>query len=439
MLSGSSPRQDRHCLGIVTSSHDAVKATPPPRAFPFLIAGLSTAGPLAVDTYLPALPEIASSLGVSELAVQQSLTAYMIPFGLMSLWHGAISDVFGRRQVVLWGLALFAILSGVCALARSLPMLLLFRALQGIVAGAGLVVGRAIVRDMLSGAAAQRMMSHVMMAFAVAPAVAPIIGGWLDHWFGWQSIFLFLVVYAVVMWVVCLRLLPESLPPERRMPFSMSFLARSYFTVLTSGRFLSLCAAFTLNFAGMFIYIMSAPVFLMKHLHVGGTDFFWLFGPTTGGMLLGAWASGRMALHLTGRQTVWCGYAIMAVGAAGNVLLNLFVPAGLPWSVVPIPVYTFGMSMVFPSLALMSLDLFPAQRGLAASCQSFVQTVAAALTASVIAPLLWGSTLHLAVGGALLMLAGLAMFVLFNALTDGASTRMNGGHPAPAPEVRPAR
>ncbi len=385
----------------------------PPRGFAFLLAGLSAVGPFSIDAYLPSLPEIARSLGVSELAAQQSLTAYMVPFALMALWHGAISDALGRRRVVLWGMALFGLASCVCALAESLPALLAFRALQGAVAGAGMVVGRAIVRDLFSGPEAQRLMSHVMMAFAVAPAVAPIIGGWLHHWFGWQSVFLFLALYSGVMWLCCWRLLPETLPEERRMPISPVFLARSYFQVLTSLKFLAVCGAFTLNFAAVFVYIVSAPVFLMTHLGVEETDFLWLFGPTTIGMLLGAWASSRLAWRFSGRKTAWWGYAIMGAAAAANIVMNLFVPAALPWTVLPIPFYTFGMSMSFPSLALMSLDLYPDQRGLAASCQSFVQTTGAAFTAAIVAPLLWRSTLHFAIGCAALLACGFGMFVLF--------------------------
>lgn len=402
----------------------ATEKGPRIRGLPFLLAGLSAVGPFSVDAYLPSLPEIAQSMEVSELAVQQTLTAYMVPFALMTLWHGAISDTLGRRRVILWGLALFAISSGVCALARSLESLLLFRAIQGLTAGTGMVVGRAVVRDLLGGAAAQRLMSHVMMAFAVAPAVAPIIGGWLHHWFGWQAVFLFLVFYAVVVWTWVYHSLPETLPVEARQPLNPAFLAQSYLGVLKSGRFLALCLTFTLNFAGIFVYIVSAPIFLMRHLGVAETDFLWLFGPTTIGMLLGAWTSGRLAGRMSPRSTVWTGYGVMFFAAMANVALNQFVPPGLPWSVAPILVYSFGMSLAFPTLTLLALDLFPAQRGLASSCQSFVQTSGAAVTAALIAPLLWASTRAFALGSLVLLVCGLLAFVGYLSLEFAGKLRI---------------
>jgi DHA1 family bicyclomycin/chloramphenicol resistance-like MFS transporter len=381
-----------------------------------LIAALSAVGPFAVDTYLPSLPEMARTLGVSQLAVQQSLTAYMVPFALMSLWHGAISDALGRRRVVLWGSALFGVASILCAFATSIEWLIALRALQGMVAGAGMVVGRAIVRDLLDGPEAQRMMAHVNMAFAVAPAVAPIIGGWLHHWFGWESVFWFLGAYAGGIWVFCRNLLPETLPVERRTSLRPRALLAGYVKVLGSGRFLALGVASTCNFLAIFVYIVSAPVFLMTHLGVGETDFLWLFGPTTAGMLVGAWLSGRLAHRLSGRATIWIGYGIMGTAAAANVAMNSTGAVALPWAILPFPLYTIGMSMTFPSLTLLALDLFPERRGMAASCQSFIQTTGSAVTAAVLAPLLWGATRSLALGGAALTCAGFAGFLLFRSL-----------------------
>ncbi len=310
-------------------------------------------------------------------------------------------------------LALFVLASVGCTLAWSIESLLAFRVLQGMTAGAGMVIGRAIVRDVLEGAEAQRLMSQVTLVFAVAPAVAPVLGGWLHVWFGWRAVFAFLVLFSGAVWLLCWRSLPETLPPNRRQPLKADYLFRSYRTVLTTAPFVMLSLAVTLNFAAIFIYIVSAPKFLMEHLHVGDTGFLWLFGPATVGMVIGAWGSGRLAGRRTRSQTVALGYVIMGTAAAGNVLLNLLVPPALPWSVVPIFVYFAGSALAMPSLTLMALDLFPAQRGLAASCQSFVQTTGNALTTAVVAPLVWASTLTLAVGQAVMLAMGLAAFALY--------------------------
>ena len=377
-----------------------------PRGMTILLAGLSALGPFSIDTYLPSFQDIGASLNATPLEVQQTLTAYMLPFALMSLWHGAIADALGRRRVLLVSLALFGLASAGCVFATRIEHLWVLRALQGITAGAGIVVSRAIVRDLYDGAAAQRLMSHISMMFALGPAIAPVIGGRLQQWFGWQSVFVFLVVATFMVWFACWRLLPETLPEAQRQPLHPTYLARAYWHVLTSPAFLLACAGLAFNFGGFFIYVMSAPIFLMRHLGVPETGFFWLFGPAMMGLMSGSWLSGRFAGKITARQTIKRGYLIMGTATLCNVALNLALPPALPWSVLPIFVYTFGMSVAMPSLTLLSLDLFPQQRGLAASCQMFLQSGFNGLLAGVLAPLLWGSTLTLACGMGGMMLFG---------------------------------
>jgi DHA1 family bicyclomycin/chloramphenicol resistance-like MFS transporter len=163
------------------------------RGIALLLAALSSLGPFAIDTYLPSFHEIGSQLNATPIEVQQTLSAYLLSLAAMTLWHGAISDRFGRRRVILVALALFAGASAGCALATRIEQLWFWRALQGITAGAGIVISRAIVRDLFDGAAAQRLMSQITMMFALAPAIAPLIGGQLQNWFGWRSVFAFLV------------------------------------------------------------------------------------------------------------------------------------------------------------------------------------------------------------------------------------------------------
>lgn len=377
-----------------------------------LLAALSALGPFSIDTYLPSFHDIGESLNATPLEVQQTLTAYMLPFAIMSLWHGAIADSLGRRRVILVSLVLFGLASAGCVFATQIEHLWVLRALQGISAGAGIVVSRAIVRDLYDGAEAQRLMSHISMMFALAPAIAPVIGGRLQQWFGWQSVFVFLVVATFLLWFACWRLLPETLPDGQRQPLHPAYLGRAYAEVLTSRTFLLACAGLAFNFGGFFIYVMSAPVFLMRHLGVPETGFFWLFGPAMIGLMSGSWLSGRFAGRITARQTIMRGYLIMGTAALCNLALNLTLPPALPWSVLPIFVYTFGMSVAMPSLTLLSLDPFPQQRGLAASCQMFLQSGFNGLLAGVIAPLLWGSTLTLALGmGGMMLFGGAAAWL----------------------------
>jgi DHA1 family bicyclomycin/chloramphenicol resistance-like MFS transporter len=391
--------------------------TPPPRGIALLLAALGALGPFSIDTYLPSFIDIGSSLHATPLQVQQTLTAYLVPFAVMALWHGAISDALGRRRVLLVSLALFGLATLGCVFATRIEHLWVLRALQGMSAGAGIVISRAIVRDLFDGPAAHRLMAHITMMFALAPAIAPVIGGRLQSLFGWRSIFAFLVLMTVILWLACWRLLPETLPPQRRQPLHPGYLARTYWKVLTSPAFLLACAGLAFNFGAFFIYVMSAPVFLIRHLGVSETGFLWLFGPAMAGLMSGSWLSGRLAGTFSLRQTIVCGYWVMGSAALINVGYNLLVPPMLPWSIVPIFIYTFGMSMAIPCLTLLALDPFPHQRGLAASCQMFLQAGFNGLVAGVIAPLLWNSTRTLAFGMGVLMLIGGASAWLHHRLT----------------------
>ncbi len=376
------------------------------RGIAILLASLSALGPFSIDTYLPSFHEIGEKLNATPLEVQQTLSIYLLSFALMTLWHGAIADRFGRRKVILVALGLFAIASAGCTLATRIEHLWFWRAMQGMTAGAGIVISRAIVRDLFDGPPAQRLMSQITMMFALAPAIAPVIGGWLQTFFGWRSVFAFLVVATAALWLACWKLLPETLPPEKRQSLRPGYLGRTYWKVMSSPPFLLACAALSLNFSGFFIYVLSAPVFLMTHLGVPETGFLWLFGPAMGGLVAGSWLSGRLAGKISPSRTIVIGYAFMGSAAAINLSVNLALPPGLPWSVMPLFVYTTGMSLAMPNLTLFALDPFPAQRGLAASCQTFFQSGFNSLVAALIVPALWGSTLTMALGMTGLLLAG---------------------------------
>jgi MFS transporter, DHA1 family, multidrug resistance protein len=378
----------------------------------FVLAALSWLGPCSIDTYLPALPSISKSLNASAPQVQQTMTAFLFFFAVMSLWHGAISDAYGRRRLTLISLAVFGVASAGCALSNNVHVLLFFRALQGATAGAGMIVGRAVVRDVFEGPAAQRLMSHVATIFTIAPVMAPVLGGWLQVWFGWRSIFIFLVFLSAFLVASCYRYLPETLSQENRQRLETVFLAKSYWKVLTQPAFLAASASMAFTSAGFFIYILSAPVFLMKHLHLRETEFLWLFGPMSVAMIIGAWISGHFAGKISGNQTILLGYVVMAVAAVCNVALNRLLPPMLPWTMAPLVVYVMGMSIAMPSLSLLTLDLFPAQRGLAASCQGFISLGANSIVSAFVA-LVWATPLSLALTELVMLALGVATVLIY--------------------------
>jgi DHA1 family bicyclomycin/chloramphenicol resistance-like MFS transporter len=339
--------------------------------------------------------------------VQQSLTAFLIPFAFMSLWHGAFSDALGRRPVIIVALSVLAAASVGCACARTIEMLWAFRVLQGLSAGV-FVVGRAVVRDVYHGAAAQRVMSQVSVLFAIAPAIAPVLGGALHEWFGWRSVFVFLACFAAGIAAWCALSLPETHPLEHRHPLHAGRLARSYAATLTHRGFVASALAAAFGFTALFLYVATAPALLLRHLHVRETQFFWLFGPVTFGMMLGGYLSGRVAGRLDAARTLAWGFGAMTVSTLANVAFHSLHPAALPWTVIPLFFYAAGIAMTIPTLTLLGLDFFPKHRGLAASCQAFLLTAANALTAGLLASFASESPLRLALCSAGLLALGLA-------------------------------
>jgi len=352
-----------------------------------ILALLTMVAPFSIDTYLPSFPDIGREFAASGVQMQQTLSLYLVGFALMTLVYGPLSDAFGRRRVILFALAVYVATSIGCALASDYHWLLAMRIGQGISASGGLIVGRAVVRDAFSGSRAQRAMSNVMLVFALAPAVAPIIGGWLHSYAGWRSVFWFLTALGVFLWLLVGARLPESLPRENRNSPHPAHIARSYRRALSTRRFVMLVAIFALNFGGFFLYIAGSPVVIYHFLHLGAHDFWRMFVPLVVCLMLGAFASGRLAGHLTSAQTASIGALLMIAGAVLNVLSTSLLPLTPVSVIAPLTVYVTGMALSMPSVTLLVLDVFPHHRGLSAALQGFGQTLFNAVVAGVITPL----------------------------------------------------
>ncbi len=376
-----------------------------------LLAVLGMLGPFSIDTYLPAFSAIAKSLQATPVQMQQTLSAYLFGFAFMNLFHGALSDSFGRRPVILWGLVLFALASLGCALSQSVGQLIFFRTLQGFSTGAGIVVSRAVIRDMFPPAEAQRVMSQVTIFFGVAPAVAPIIGGVIAETLNWHAIFWFLVVLGGVLWLANWRLLPETLHPSHRQPFQIRHLMRGYGQLLSDPRFLLLALASGVPFNGLFLYVLSAPAFLGDILRLDPTQFFWFFMCSIAGIMSGSWLSGRKAGKVAPKNQILQGFRIMLAVSVLNMAANaVFEPHPL-WSMWPVMVFGFGWALMVPVVTLLVLDLHPERRGMASSLQAVVGSTANGIVAGAVAPLVMHSALGLAVMSAAFMLVGLAAWL----------------------------
>ena len=376
-----------------------------------LLAVLGMLGPFSIDTYIPAFSGIAKALNATPVEMQQTLSAYLFGFAFMNLFHGALADSFGRRPVVLWGIAVFTVASAGCALSQSIGQLVFFRALQGLSTGAGIVVSRAVIRDMFPPAQAQQEMSQVTIYFGVAPAIAPMVGGWLFVHAGWHSIFWFLTGVGVVLWSINFRWLPETLHVTQRQPFNARHLMRGYWQLGSSPRFLLLALASGVPFNGMFLYVLAAPAFLGDLLALEPGQFFWFFILTIAGIMAGAWLSGRLAGKIAPKRQIRHGFLIMVLVSVINLGANLLFPAHVSWSMFPIAIFAFGWALMVPVVTLLVLDLYPERRGMASSLQAFIGSTANGIVAGVIAPLVMHSAVGLAAASMLMLFVGLVAWV----------------------------
>ena len=373
-----------------------------------MLASLAALAPFAIDTYLPAFPVLETSFNATSLELQQSLTFYLLPYALMTLWHGAISDSIGRLTTIKWGLGVFVLASIGCAFSQNIETLWFFRVLQGLSGGAGNVVARAMVRDLFEGAQAQRVMATVQMLFGIAPAIAPVIGGWLLG-IHWQAIFIFLALYSALSLWAALRYLPETMPQAKRLPLSAKQVLKDYRIIFGDKEFNYVVLALGANFAGFFVYVLASPVFLVKHLGLSQHQFGYMFIPTVCGMILGSYLAKRAAGRYARHKVIKVAYVWMAVMVVLNLVACYTLPIGPVVNILPVALFNVGMALAMPVLSLAALDRHPKIRGTAASGQAFIQMLLSTVSAGLIVPLIWYAPSGLAWAMAGYLLLGVLM------------------------------
>lgn len=379
---------------------------------PAILAALAMIGPFTIDTAFPAFAEMRGDLGASTPAMQLVVSVYMLAFAVMSPFHGPLSDAIGRRPVMLGGVTLFALASVGCALSTSLPMLLTFRALQGLSAGGGVIVSRTIVRDLFDGPRAQQLMSQVGMIFGLGPAIAPVAGGWLLQLGPWRGIFWFLMAYGLLVVALVAIGLPETHPPEKRIAFRAGVMVRELWSVCRSLTFQRIALGLSFSFAAQFLYVGAAAIFLGDLLEQGETDYWKLFFPMISGVVLGSWISKRAAGRLGQNRLVSYGLAFVGLSALLNVALSLVhTSSPVLMAVIGPTLMAIGVAASFPTVQIMLLDLFPHARGAAASMSTFATLVLNASVAALLAPLVAHSLLAMALAALVLSSIGSASWL----------------------------
>lgn len=375
-------------------------------AIPIVLALLSMIGPFSIDTPFPAFTHIADDFGATTSQMQLLVTAYLGSFAVMSIFHGPISDAVGRRPVLVTGLAVYVVASVAASFAPDLTTLLVFRVLQGLSAGASTIVSRTVIRDIFSGAQAQRLMSRVAMIFGLAPAIAPMVGGFVLQLGPWPWVFGFQAVLGCVLIAAALLVLPESHPPERRTPLRPVEILGGIAQVFRIPAFHRIAWASTLLFGAQFLYIGGAAIFVGDLLGLGELDFWVLFVPMIAAMTLGSWISGRAAGVISGRRLVSAGYTVAIGGGAVGIAVCASPVGDTPWAVLGCIFVALGASSAYPTLQLMALDLLPERRGAVMSGSTFVTLLFNATAAVALAPVLATSTLAFAVVAAVCVVLG---------------------------------
>jgi len=356
-----------------------------------IVSMLSMIGPFSIDTYLPSFPDIERDFAISRALMTQTLGAYLIAFAFSTLVWGAIADWIGRKPVIIISLVSYLLASTTCAMATNYEQLLIFRILQGFGIGGALISGRAMVRDFLPTKEAQKVMAYSMMLFAISPAIAPVIGGWLHDAFGWRSVFWFLAIYASFILFYAIIVAKESLPKEKRNSIHIHKVTRVYINTLKDSHFVRLILINAFGFASFFTFIAGAPTLLIDILHFKPNEFYYLFVPVVSGIMVGAFISSRLVNHLESKQMINIFLSLMVLIALLNAILSFTVDISPLRSILPLIFYSFSLAIIMPVLGISIINCFPDNRGAASAMQSFVQMGFNGITANVIVAALGAS------------------------------------------------
>ena len=342
-----------------------------------VLASLAATGTLATNILLPSLPQMAASLSVSTAAVTSSITVFLAVFALGQLAVGPISDRYGRRWPVLTGFAVFLAGSIWCGLATDLPGLLIGRVIQAAGACATSVLSRAIARDLFSGAALARAMALIMIAMAAAPGFSPLLGGALDHFFGWRSEFVFVGIFAAIGAIAYATVLGET-HRSTRIPLNPLAIAKNYLGLIADRRFLVPAATVSLIMGGLFAMFSAAPRVLIEGLHFTPIQLGLFFA----GTVMIVFAAGMLATRLAPRfgldRSIRGGLVAAATGSVAILLVSLFNPTFLPF-LAAMCVFLLGMGIVNPLGTAQALSPFGEKAGAASALVGFWQMMSAAI------------------------------------------------------------
>lgn len=320
-----------------------------------LLLGLfSTLGPFTIDMYLPAFPEIVEQLGSSASLVQFSLTACLLGLGIGQLVMGSLSDVYGRRIPLLISMAFYVASSLACAFASNIVLLILFRFIQGVAASAGIVISRAIVRDLYSGHELTRFFSLLLLVGNLGPLVAPVAGSGVLSVTSWIGVFIFLALLGIYLLSVTKWSLKETLPVDRRSPSNFGQQLRNYGSLLSDRQFVGYMLAQGIMIAGVFAYVSGTPFIYQNIYGVSPTVFALLFGSNGVSLIIGSQIVGRLAHRVSERSLLLFGLCLALLASIIVVVVTLVQG---PLFTLVIPLFIFVASIGITSTAAFPLAM----------------------------------------------------------------------------------
>ena len=357
-----------------------------------LLAALVAFAPLSIDMYLPSLPTLARDLAANDTEVQHSISVFLVGLCLGMLFYGPLSDRFGRRPLLLGGIALYVIASLGCALAASAEQLLIWRGLQAIGGAAASVLARAIVRDLFPLQEAARVLSLMQLVTMLATLVAPMLGSYLMQGVGWRAIFIFLLMFAALCAVAVWAWVPESHRGEAR-GHSVGSAFAAYLTILGSTRALGLMLCMELSFAGMFAYITSSPFVFIEHFGFSPQQYALLFGTNIAGVMVATFLNARLVGRLGPDAMLRYGSTISALAGAGLLLTTTIEGAGWPGIAFGLLAFVSVTGMLGANSVASLMGLFPQRAGAAAALAVAGQFGLGALASTVVGGLHDGTPL----------------------------------------------
>ncbi len=340
-----------------------------------ILGSLVAFGPLSIDMYLPALPAMAQEFRAGASEVQLTLTSCVFGLGLGQLVIGPLSDAVGRRRPLLVGLAGYAVFSVACALAPSPSALVVFRLLQALSGSAGLVIARAVVRDVYSGIALARFFSSLMLVMGVAPILAPMFGGQLIRVTSWRGVFVVLALIGLVLLVACALALPDTLAPTARAPGRLGTTMSTYRRLLADRAFLGHALAGGLGFAAMFAYISGSSFVFQVIYRLSPQRFSLVFAANAIGIVLLSQLNGRLLVNRFGPRHLLASGLVAQVLGGLALLIAVLAGAGLPWVLLALFVVVASVGLVLPNATALALGNYPEAAGSASALLGVAQFV----------------------------------------------------------------